>query len=101
MCPIVFFELIDVAHKEGLLHENSVLGFQGEPFVRKKARICIEGIIQRILLSGSYDRLIFVSSALPRGASVMARCMEVLEIKNATHWGKSRRRMYSRPKKSL
>jgi putative methanogenesis marker protein 14 len=76
VCAQLSLRMIDVAHKEGLLHENSVLGFSGRAIMSgRKPEYVLEGIIQRNLYPDPYDRLIFVSSALPRGASVMARCM--------------------------
>ena len=76
VCAQISLRLIDIAQKEGLLHEDSAIGFSGRAIMSgRKPEYVLEGIIERNLYPDPYERLIFVSSALPRGASVMARCM--------------------------
>ena len=76
VCAQLALRLIDVASKEGLIHHNSAIGFSGRAIMSgRKPEYVLEGIVDRDLYSNPYDRVIFVSSALPRGASVMARCM--------------------------
>lgn len=76
VCAELSLRMIDVAKNEGLLHENGAIGFSGRAIMSgRKPEYVLEGIIQRNLFPDPYERLIFVSSALPRGAAVMARCM--------------------------
>ncbi len=76
VCAQLALRLIDVASKEGLVHQNSVIGYSGRAIMSgRKPEYVLEGIIERDIYPDPYDRVIFVSSALPRGATVMARCM--------------------------
>jgi hypothetical protein len=72
----ITLRMIDLARQEGLIHNNSAIGFSGRAIMSgRKPEYVFEGILERNLFPDPYDRVIFVSSALPRGASVMARCM--------------------------
>jgi len=76
VCAQVSLRMIDVAHSEGLLPDNSVIGFSGRGIMSgRKPEYVLEGIIDRKIYPDPYERVIFVSSALPRGAALMARCM--------------------------
>ncbi|MDD1725135.1 MAG: methanogenesis marker 14 protein, partial [Methanospirillum sp.] len=75
-CAQIPLRVLDVIKKEGLLHENSAIGFSGRAILSgRKPEYVMEGIVERNLYPDPYDRVIFVSSALPRGAALMARCM--------------------------
>jgi len=76
VCAQVALRMIDVARKEGLLPDNSAIGFSGRAIMSgRKPDYVLEGIAERKIYPDPYDRVIFVSSALPRGAALMARCM--------------------------
>jgi putative methanogenesis marker protein 14 len=76
VCAQLSLRMIDLANKQGLIHENSAIGFSGRAIMSgRKPEYVIEGITQMNLYPDPYERVIFVSSALPRGAAVMARCM--------------------------
>lgn len=76
VCARICLRLIDTAHSAGLISDASSIGFSGRAIMSgRKPEYVLEGIMEQNLFSDPYERLIFVSSALPRGASVMARCM--------------------------
>lgn len=76
VCAEIPLRMIDVAKEEGLLHENSSIGFSGRAIMSgRKPEYILEGIIDRKYYENPYERVIFVSSALSRGASLMARCI--------------------------
>lgn len=76
VCARICLRLIDTAQSAGLISDASAIGFSGRDVMSgRKPEYVLEGIMERNLFANPYDRLIYVSSALPRGASVMARCM--------------------------
>ncbi|MDD1728988.1 MAG: methanogenesis marker 14 protein, partial [Methanospirillum sp.] len=79
VCAQLALRMIDLAHKEGLIHQNSAIGFSGRAIMSgRKPEYVLEGIMETKLFPDPYERVIFVSSALPRGAAVMARCVGCL-----------------------
>lgn len=76
VCAQLSLRMIDLANREGLIHENSAIGFSGRAIMSgRKPEYVLEGLEAMNLYPDPYERVIFVSSALPRGAAVMARCM--------------------------
>lgn len=76
VCAQIALRLIDVASEEGLVHPNSAIGFSGRGALSgRKPEYILKGIMDRGIYKNPQERVIFVSNALPRGASLMARCM--------------------------
>jgi putative methanogenesis marker protein 14 len=79
VCARIALRLLDVAAEKDLLHKNSAIGFSGRAAISgKKPQYILEGIRDRNWYENPKERVIFVSSAFPRGASLMARCMASL-----------------------
>lgn len=79
VCARTALRLIDVAAENDLIDKNSAMGFSGRAALSgRKPEYILQGIHDRKLYPDPKERVIFVSSALPRGASLMARCMASL-----------------------
>ncbi|HVP94225.1 MAG TPA: methanogenesis marker 14 protein [Methanoregulaceae archaeon] len=79
VCARIAIQLIDMAIENDLIHPNSAIGFSGRGAMSgRKPEYILENIRDRKLYKDPMDRVIFVASALPRGASLMARCMASL-----------------------
>jgi putative methanogenesis marker protein 14 len=79
VCSRTTMRLLDVAVENGLVDPNCAIGFSGRAAMSgRKPEYIMEGIRERKIFKDPMDRVIFVASALPRGASLMARCMASL-----------------------
>jgi len=79
VCSRIALRLLDVAAEKGFVHENSTIGFSGRAAMSgRKPEYILQGITERGYYKDPRDRVVFVASALPRGASLMARCMASL-----------------------
>lgn len=79
VCSRIALRLLDVAAEKGFIHENSTIGFSGRAAMSgRKPEYILQGITERGFYKNPRDRVVFVTSALPRGASLMARCMASL-----------------------
>ncbi len=79
VCSRIVLRLLDVAADQGFIHENSTIGFSGRgAMTGRKPEYILQGISERGFYKHPRDRVVFVTSALPRGASLMARCMASL-----------------------
>ena len=79
VCSRIALRLLDVAAERGFLHENSTIGFSGRAVMSgRKPEYILQGITERGFYKHPRERVVFVTSALPRGASLMARCMASL-----------------------
>ncbi len=68
--------IVDVAAQQRLLPEDSAIGFSGRGIMSgRKPEYVVSGMHTRDIYPDPQDRVVFVSSALPRGASLVARCM--------------------------
>jgi putative methanogenesis marker protein 14 len=79
VCSRIALRALDVAIDNDLVDANSAIGFSGRAAMSgRKPEYIMEGIRSRNLYKDPMERVIFVASALPRGASLMARCMASL-----------------------
>jgi putative methanogenesis marker protein 14 len=79
ICSRIALRLLDVAGERGFIQENSTIGFSGRGVMTgRKPEYILQGISERGFYKNPRDRVVFVTSALPRGASLMARCMASL-----------------------
>ena len=79
VCSRIALRALDVAIDNHLVDANSAIGFSGRAAMSgRKPEYIIEGIRDRNVYKDPMERVIFVASALPRGASLMARCMASL-----------------------
>lgn len=79
VCSRIALRVLDVAIENNLVDTNSAIGFSGRAAMSgRKPEYIMEGIRDRAIYKDPMERVIFVSSALPRGASLMARCMASL-----------------------
>lgn len=76
VCARMALRLIDVAIDQGMVPENSSIGFTGRAAISgRKPEYILEGIEQRGLYQKPDDHVVFVDDGLARGAALMARCM--------------------------
>ena len=79
VCSRIALRLLDVAAENDLIDPNAAIGFSGRAAISgHKPEYIMQGIQERKMFADPRDRVIFVASALPRGASLMARCMASL-----------------------
>ncbi len=79
VCSRIALRLLDVAAENGFIHENSTIGFSGRGVMTgRKPEYILQGVSERGFYKYPRDRVVFVTNALPRGASLMARCMASL-----------------------
>jgi len=68
--------IIGLAGDRGLLPDDVAIGFSGRGIMSgRKPEYVVDGLVQSQAMPDAGDRVVFVSSALPRGAALMARCM--------------------------
>ncbi|MCQ1537557.1 methanogenesis marker 14 protein [Methanocalculus taiwanensis] len=71
--------LIRVAAEKKVFTGDMAIGFSGRAIMSgRKPEYVLEGVINSEQYRDPVDRMVFVSSALPRGAALMARCMSGL-----------------------
>lgn len=71
--------LISVAKDKDLLTGDMAIGFSGRAIMSgRKPEYVVNGVVQGGYIADPQNRMVFVSSALPRGAALMARCMSGL-----------------------
>ena len=79
VCSRIALRLLDTAAENGFVFENSAIGFSGRAAISgRKTEYLLKGIMEREFYKNPRDRVVFVTNALPRGASLMARCMASL-----------------------
>jgi len=79
VCVRMALRLADVAHEEGLVPENSSIGFTGRAAIScKKPEYILDGITEREWYQDPASHVVFVDDGLARGAGLMGRCMNSL-----------------------
>ncbi len=79
VCAQMALRLIDVAVEQGMVPENSSIGFTGRAAISgRKPEYILEGLAEREIYDEPNDHLVFVDDGLARGAALMGRCMNSL-----------------------
>jgi putative methanogenesis marker protein 14 len=79
VCARMALRLVDVANEQGLVPENSSIGFTGRAAISgRKPEYILEGIREREIYDDPNEHVIFVDDGLARGAALMGRCMNSL-----------------------
>ncbi|MDH7592921.1 MAG: methanogenesis marker 14 protein [Methanomicrobiales archaeon] len=76
VCAKMALRLVDVAIEQGMVPENSSIGFTGRAAISgRKPELIFEGLEERKVFKNTNEHLVFVDDGLARGAALMARCM--------------------------
>jgi len=79
VCAEMALRLIDITSDQGMVPENSSIGFTGRAAISgRKPQYILDGIAERGYYKDTQNHVVFVDDGLARGAALMGRCMNSL-----------------------